>query len=102
MRSFTWPGAVRRGASCSISRTSRVLGKTATALIRFSFLRRCALGTAPGRNDPHRREAALDRLGRAPVAPAEVVGAGDQEVSRDPRQEIAREVPRGQSVVDGG
>src|SRR5436190_23825510 len=33
IRSFTWSGSVMRGASCSITLTSLVRGKTATAFI---------------------------------------------------------------------
>src|SRR6185503_19855625 len=44
-------------------------------------------------------KGALDRFGRPPIAPAEVVGTSDDQVLGDVRQEVPREVPRGRFVV---
>ena len=62
-------------------------------------LRRGFRGLAPWRNHADGCERTLDGLGRAPVAPAEVVGTGDDQMFGDAYEKLMGEVPRPQAVI---
>src|SRR6266478_3629942 len=55
--------------------------------------------SAPRWNHADGCERTLDCLGRAPIAPAEVVGPRDDQVLGDAGEKFMREVPRLQTVV---